>query len=108
MQNFFDKLRNRPESERKRILLTTTSIITTAIFLIWAVNFRASFSETKTVETNPFSVLKDNLSNAYQGFTKSFQAGLSSTTSISTSTPEFSTSTTPIISTTTTNANIKP
>jgi len=39
LQKFFENLQARPESEKKRILLVTTSVITGMIFFAWISTF---------------------------------------------------------------------
>ena len=76
MDKFLKKLREKPEKERRKILITTSLGITLIIFAFWLANIRTLFSnngeEVKTADTSPFSILKSNLGNAYESIKSSF------------------------------------
>ncbi len=80
MLHFLDKLRNRPESERKAIVVVSSTVITGFIFLIWlSVSFYDLRSNTQTSVVadsttslkpapSPFSDFKNVLGSAYASF----------------------------------------
>src|SRR5437868_13846362 len=76
MKNFIRRLQNKPERARRRILLLSSSILTLIIAAFWLASF-SRFSNTsgeQAVATgtgkSPITALKENLSNAYSGFSE--------------------------------------
>src|ERR1700733_14697033 len=84
MDKFIQNIQNKPERARRQILLGSSIGITAIIALFWVVSVintgANTTTDTRTVETSPFSLLKDNVSNAYQGFSQSVQETIASST----------------------------
>jgi hypothetical protein len=74
MKKFIEKLRSKPEHIRKNILYATTFSVTGLILIIWIYSLVSHLSSPETREAfrndlKPLTVIKDNLSDAYQNIT---------------------------------------
>jgi len=76
MFDFIDKLRKKPEAEKKIIALTISASITAIIFFIWISSFwikpSASESNGKPILSSitPLTSIKDNVAGVYANFVK--------------------------------------
>ena len=76
MFDFIDKLRKKPEAEKKIIALTISASITAIIFFIWISSFwikpSASESNGKPILSSitPLTSIKDNVAGVYANFAK--------------------------------------
>ena len=71
MRKTIHKLRQRPEEERRHILHISIIIIAIIMILLWAYSLGRNLSQPEVKEKvkqdlQPFSVLKDNLSEGYK------------------------------------------
>jgi hypothetical protein len=71
MKKTIHKLRQRPEEERRHILHITIIIIAVVMILLWAFSLGSRLSQPEVKvkakrDVQPFSVLKDNLSEGYK------------------------------------------
>ncbi|MBM2818156.1 MAG: hypothetical protein HW401_746 [Parcubacteria group bacterium] len=76
MFDLIDKLRKKPEAEKKIIALTISASITAIIFFIWISSFwikpSASESNGKPILSSitPLTSIKDNVAGVYANFVK--------------------------------------
>ena len=76
MFDLIDKLRKKPEAEKKMIALTISASITAIIFFIWISSFwikpSASESNGKPILSSitPLTSIKDNVAGVYANFAK--------------------------------------
>ena len=76
MFDLIDKLRKKPEAEKKMIALTISASITAIIFFIWISSFwikpSASESNGKPILSSitPLTSIKDNVAGVYANFVK--------------------------------------
>ena len=76
MFDLIDKLRKKPEAEKKIIALTISASITAIIFFIWISSFwikpSASESNGKPILSSitPLTSIKDNVAGVYANFAK--------------------------------------
>ena len=81
MFDFLDKLRKKPEAEKKIIALTISASITAIIFFIWISSFwiKPSTSESNgkplLSSITPLSSIKDNVAGVYLNFVKLLGVG---------------------------------
>ena len=81
MFDFLDKLRKKPEAEKKIIALTISASITAIIFFIWISSFwikpSAPESDSKPLLSSitPLSSIKDNVAGVYSNFVKLLGVG---------------------------------
>ncbi|HPS21291.1 MAG TPA: hypothetical protein PLO44_00565 [Candidatus Paceibacterota bacterium] len=71
MRKTIHKLRQKPEEERRHILHISIIIIAIVMILLWAFSLGKNLSQPEVKEKvkqdlQPFSVLKDNLSEGYK------------------------------------------
>ena len=71
MKKFVENLRKKPEHVRKNILYVTTCSVTAIILIFWIYGFSNHLSKPSTKEAfkndlKPLTVIKDNLTGAYQ------------------------------------------
>lgn len=67
--NYIEKLRQKPEKHRYKILFVATFLITALIAALWlTISFRASLDSEAigNIDLTPFSVIKDNLRDIYE------------------------------------------
>jgi len=81
MFDLIDKLRKKPEAEKKMIALIISASITAIIFFIWISSFwikpSASESNGKPLlsDITPLSSIKDNVAGVYANFVKLLGVG---------------------------------
>ncbi|HZS42750.1 MAG TPA: hypothetical protein VFA52_00845 [Candidatus Paceibacterota bacterium] len=81
MFKLIQRLQQKPENERRRILIVSTFSITLVIFLVWLASFTHELmfksNNSKTVEINPITLLQNNLGNASTGLNHFMEASSS-------------------------------
>ncbi len=82
MWKYIDRLRQKPESYRRRFAFVSAAVITGAIFIIWLTTLpftignmqrEAEENARKTKEVSPVEAVKENLGTAFVGVKDQFE-----------------------------------
>ena len=78
MLTYLKKLQHKPEHVRKRIVLLTTVVLTTGIFLIWVStldsrNLAANENITKVDGDSPFTLFKERIAELSEDVSLQFE-----------------------------------